>query len=65
MEGEEVYYDDDGDEDEAVWRKTILKGERCRPLDFSGKILYDSQGNLLPNSPNGKQCCAFVSSQKS
>lgn len=34
--------------DEAVWRKTIIMGERCRPLDFSGKILYDSQGNLLP-----------------
>ncbi|MBA0771884.1 hypothetical protein Gotri_007348 [Gossypium trilobum] len=37
-----------GVSDEAVWRKTIIMGERCRPLDFSGKILYDSKGNLLP-----------------
>lgn len=48
-EGQE---DEDGDDDEeAVWRKTIIKGEKCRPLDFSGKILYDSDGNLIPDSP--------------
>lgn len=39
-------YDDD-DDDEALWRKTIMKGEKCRPIDFSGKIVYDSRGNLL------------------
>ncbi|KAI8534537.1 hypothetical protein RHMOL_Rhmol10G0098000 [Rhododendron molle] len=39
------------DGDEAVWRRKIMMGERCRPLDFSGKILYDSHGNLLPNTP--------------
>ncbi|XP_059639758.1 uncharacterized protein LOC132282154 [Cornus florida] len=44
-EGEEEFKD----EDEAVWKRTIIMGERCRPLDFSGKIVYDSQGNLLPN----------------
>ena len=43
--GEEEDYDES---DEAVWRKTIIMGERCRPFDFSGKILYDSEGNLLP-----------------
>lgn len=60
MEGD---YDHEQDDDEvAVWRKTILMGERCRPLDFSGKILYDSQGNLLlPSkiispSPGTKYC---------
>ncbi|KAK4426568.1 hypothetical protein Salat_1425400 [Sesamum alatum] len=36
-------------EDGAVWKKTIIKGEKCRPLDFSGRILYDSDGNLLPD----------------
>ncbi|KAK4416430.1 hypothetical protein Salat_2468500 [Sesamum alatum] len=35
-------------EDGAVWKKRIMKGEKCRPLDFSGRILYDSDGNLLP-----------------
>lgn len=39
----------DDDDEEAVWRKTIMKGEKCRPLDFSGKILYDSDGNLIPD----------------
>ena len=38
------------DEDQALWKKTILMGERCRPLDFSGKIVYDSQGNMIPES---------------
>lgn len=50
-EGEEEQMVEDDDSDEAVWRKTIIKGERCRPLDFSGKIVYDSQGNLLPDLP--------------
>lgn len=49
-EGEEEGIDDDDDE-EVVWKRTIIMGERCRPLDFSGKILYDSNGNPLPNSP--------------
>ncbi|KAI8018915.1 hypothetical protein LOK49_LG04G03223 [Camellia lanceoleosa] len=36
----------------AVWRRTIMMGEKCRPMDFSGKILYDCNGNLLPDSPH-------------
>ncbi|CAI9763589.1 unnamed protein product [Fraxinus pennsylvanica] len=43
---------DFGDEDDVVWKRTIIKGEKCRPLDFSGKILYDANGNLLPDSPH-------------
>ncbi|KAI4389334.1 hypothetical protein MLD38_001569 [Melastoma candidum] len=39
---------DDWDDDGALWRKTIIRGERCRSLDFSGKILYDSEGNRMP-----------------
>lgn len=35
--------------DEAFWRKSILMGERCRPLDFSGKAVYDAQGNIVPD----------------
>ncbi|TYH94756.1 hypothetical protein ES332_A12G061200v1 [Gossypium tomentosum] len=37
-------------EDEGGGYITIIMGERCRPLDFSGKILYDSKGNLLPEA---------------
>ncbi|CAK9317981.1 unnamed protein product [Citrullus colocynthis] len=41
---------EDDEEEEEVWRKTIIRGERCRPLEFSGKIDYDSDGNLLSDS---------------
>ncbi|XP_027368492.1 uncharacterized protein LOC113874467 [Abrus precatorius] len=44
-EGEEEGDYDDQDEEEALWRKNILMGERCRPLNFSGKIEHDSEGN--------------------
>jgi hypothetical protein len=45
--------DDEGaaveDEDEdAVWRKAIIMGDKCRPLQFSGHIAFDSDGNQLP-----------------
>ncbi|KAI3462597.1 hypothetical protein Pfo_019260 [Paulownia fortunei] len=48
-EAEESGYGEDEEGDGVVWKKTIIKGEKCRPLDFSGKILYDSDGNLLPD----------------
>lgn len=35
------------EEKEAVWKKRILKGERCRPLDFPGRIVYDSEGKQV------------------
>ncbi|KAF3339665.1 hypothetical protein FCM35_KLT15436 [Carex littledalei] len=40
-------------QEEAVWRNTILMGEKCRPLNFSGAIHYDSDGRLTltPRSP--------------
>ncbi|MQM20407.1 hypothetical protein Taro_053425 [Colocasia esculenta] len=30
-----------------LWKKTILMGVKCRQLEFSGRILYDSEGNQL------------------
>ncbi|KAL4577575.1 hypothetical protein LXL04_013684 [Taraxacum kok-saghyz] len=42
---------DHHDDEEAVWKRTIIMGERCRPLEFSGKILYDENGNPIPESP--------------
>ena len=38
VEGE--YSDQD---EEALWRKNILMGEKCRPLSFSGKMENDSE----------------------
>ncbi|CAN6195240.1 unnamed protein product [Urochloa humidicola] len=37
--------------DGGVWRKEILMGERCQPLDFSGVIYYDADGHRLPHPP--------------
>ncbi|KAK7372361.1 hypothetical protein VNO80_05739 [Phaseolus coccineus] len=43
-EGEaEKDYKSDHDE-EALWRKNILMGEKCRPLNFSGKFENDFRG---------------------
>jgi hypothetical protein len=43
----------EGQEGKAIWRNTILMGEKCRPLNFSGVIHYDSDGRLtsIPRSP--------------
>ncbi|KAL5745121.1 hypothetical protein ACOSP7_026267 [Xanthoceras sorbifolium] len=46
-EGEEN--EDEDYNDEAIWRRKIIMGERCRPFKFSGEISYDCEGNLLPN----------------
>ncbi|KAL6604865.1 hypothetical protein ACP70R_001870 [Stipagrostis hirtigluma subsp. patula] len=35
----------------GVWRKEILMGERCQPLDFSGVIYYDADGRRLAQPP--------------
>lgn len=35
-------------QEKAVWRNTILMGVKCRPLNFSGAIHYDSDGRQTP-----------------
>ncbi|XVE58707.1 hypothetical protein DITRI_Ditri04bG0190600 [Diplodiscus trichospermus] len=37
--------------DGGVWQRAILMGDKCQPLDFSGVICYDSQGNQLDELP--------------
>uniref|UniRef100_A0A0E0CQJ3 Uncharacterized protein n=1 Tax=Oryza meridionalis TaxID=40149 RepID=A0A0E0CQJ3_9ORYZ len=37
--------------EDGVWRKEILMGERCQPLDFSGVIYYDAEGRRLEQPP--------------
>ncbi|CAN1801670.1 hypothetical protein LINPERHAP1_LOCUS23055 [Linum perenne] len=34
----------------TVWKKNILMGGKCQLPDFSGVIIYDSDGNLIPSS---------------
>ncbi|KAK4346749.1 hypothetical protein RND71_033088 [Anisodus tanguticus] len=40
-------YQVDWEDENALWKRTIIKGEKCRPLEFSGKISYDPNGNLV------------------
>ncbi|XP_074569931.1 uncharacterized protein LOC141826571 [Curcuma longa] len=49
-------------EDEGVWRKTILMGEKCQPLDFSGSIHYDSAGRQvsMPRTPFRSPAISFA-----
>ncbi|KAL5208376.1 hypothetical protein ABZP36_032811 [Zizania latifolia] len=37
--------------EDGLWRKEILTGERCQPLDFSGVIYYDAEGQRLEQPP--------------
>ncbi|XP_010924749.1 uncharacterized protein [Elaeis guineensis] len=39
------------EEEERLWQRTILMGEKCQPLDFSGVIYYDSAGRQLKELP--------------
>lgn len=45
----------------ALWQRTIPKGRRCRPLSFSGLIVYDATGNQLDYCPRlprqGREDC--------
>lgn len=37
---------------EEVWRRTIIMGGKCDPLDFSGAVHYDSEGNRVSGPPD-------------
>ncbi|CAL0299739.1 unnamed protein product [Lupinus luteus] len=39
------------EDDNCLWKKTILMGERCQPLEFPGSIFYDSEGNQISEPP--------------
>jgi hypothetical protein len=43
--------DDGAEDEEALWKKAIIMGDKCRLLEFSGQIAYDSDGNRLPPPP--------------
>ncbi|XP_047329836.1 uncharacterized protein LOC124933475 [Impatiens glandulifera] len=37
--------------DGGLWRRTILMGDKCQPLDFPGVIYYDCNGNVMSELP--------------
>ncbi|KAD4386222.1 hypothetical protein R6Q59_009472 [Mikania micrantha] len=43
--------DEEKEEEESVWQKNILMGGKCQLPDFSGVIIYDSEGNIVPPKP--------------
>ncbi|KAL8123918.1 hypothetical protein AgCh_011793 [Apium graveolens] len=51
------------DDEDALWKRTIIMGERCKALEFSGRILYDSDGHPVPensgNSSNSTHASKF------
>ncbi|KAK2404017.1 nucleolar protein [Trifolium repens] len=50
------------EQDKCLWKKTILMGEKCQPLEFPGAIFYDSEGNQLsepPRTPRSSHLMSF------
>ncbi|XP_047953228.1 uncharacterized protein LOC125206438 [Salvia hispanica] len=41
----------DSGEENGVWQKAILMGEKCQPPEFSGVIYYDYDGKRIPEMP--------------
>jgi hypothetical protein len=41
-----------GEQVVSVWRKNILMGGKCQLPDFSGVIIYDSDGNVVTPAKN-------------
>ncbi|XP_059641065.1 uncharacterized protein LOC132283166 [Cornus florida] len=37
--------------DGGLWQRTIMMGDKCQPLDFSGVIYYDSTGKKMSELP--------------
>nr|GME15658.1 hypothetical protein DM860_010060 [Ipomoea batatas] len=37
--------------DGGLWQRSILMGDKCQPLDFSGVIYYDSDGKRMSEPP--------------
>ncbi|RLM91998.1 uncharacterized protein C2845_PM08G18390 [Panicum miliaceum] len=42
----------------ALWRRPILMGQRCEPLDFPGAIHYDSSGRRVESPRCGSRKAA-------
>ncbi|CAH8373324.1 unnamed protein product [Eruca vesicaria subsp. sativa] len=39
------------EEEHGLWQREILMGGKCEPLDFSGVIYYDCNGQQLRDAP--------------
>jgi hypothetical protein len=50
-----------GYEEDGLWQKSILMGEKCQPPEFSGVIFYDGRGNQLPQMPRSPRASPLPS----
>lgn len=48
---DEVVLDGEDFGDGGLWQRSILMGDKCQPLDFSGVIYYDNNGNRMSELP--------------
>ena len=48
-----------GGDNQALWSRRILMGERCQPLDFAGAIHYDSFGRRLARPPTPRSASSL------
>ena len=51
--------EEDGQGQGALWRRAILMGQRCEPLDFPGAIHYDSFGRRVQSPRCGEAAGAL------
>ncbi|PKA55519.1 hypothetical protein AXF42_Ash006721 [Apostasia shenzhenica] len=42
------------EEEGEVWRREIMMGEKCQPLEFSGVIYYDGDGRRVAAAPRSE-----------
>ncbi|GER31922.1 DHFS-FPGS homolog B [Striga asiatica] len=50
---------DGEDEENGVWQKAILMGEKCQPPEFSGVIYYDYCGNRISEMPKSPRATSM------
>ncbi|GAB2280079.1 hypothetical protein Dimus_014717 [Dionaea muscipula] len=43
-----------GEDDGALWQRTILMGDRCQPLDFSG-VIYSATAGAREGDDRGRK----------
>ncbi|KAJ1385968.1 hypothetical protein SESBI_41220 [Sesbania bispinosa] len=47
LNNEAVMSESEQQEEPSLWQKNILMGGKCQLPDFSGVIIYDSDGNIV------------------
>ncbi|CAH8302027.1 unnamed protein product [Eruca vesicaria subsp. sativa] len=48
------------EEEDGIWQRKILMGDKCEPLCHSGVIFYDCSGNQVEELPPRSPCSIWV-----